>query len=216
MPFSFIFIMDIIGTIAFAVSGALIAISKEMDIFGVNILALTTATGGGIIRDLLIGEIPPIMFQNPIYVLIAVITANIVFLILYFNKRKVSSTFIRFYETILFWFDTLGLAAFTVDGVSAGFNSGVKTSLFLVSFLGVLTGIGGGIMRDVMAREMPSVFVKKVYACASIAGAVAVGILWKKAGPDQAMLIGFVLIIVIRCLAAHFRWDLLRIRQNKK
>lgn len=216
MPFSFIFIMDIIGTIAFAVSGALIAISKEMDIFGVNILALTTATGGGIIRDLLIGEIPPIMFQNPIYVLIAVITANIVFLILYFNKRKVSSTFIRFYETILFWFDTLGLAAFTVDGVSAGFNSGVKTSLFLVSFLGVLTGIGGGIMRDVMAREMPSVFVKKVYACASIAGAVAVGILWKKAGPDQAMLIGFVLIIVIRCLAAHFRWDLPRIRQNKK
>lgn len=216
MPFSFILIMDIIGTIAFAVSGALIAISKEMDIFGVNILALTTATGGGIIRDLLIGEIPPIMFQNPIYVLIAVITANIVFLILYFNKRKVSSTFIRFYETILFWFDTLGLAAFTVDGVSAGFNSGVKTSLFLVSFLGVLTGIGGGIMRDVMAREMPSVFVKKVYACASIAGAVAVGILWKKAGPDQAMLIGFVLIIVIRCLAAHFRWDLPRIRQNKK
>ena len=216
MSLSFIFLMDIIGTIAFAVSGALIAINKEMDIFGVNILALTTATGGGIIRDLLIGEIPPIMFQNPIYVLIAVITANIVFLIIYFNKRKVSSTFIRFYETILFWFDTLGLAAFTVDGVSAGINSDVKTSLFLISFLGVLTGIGGGIMRDVMAREMPSVFVKKVYACASIAGAVTVGFLWNKTGSDQAMVIGFILIIVIRCLAAHFRWDLPRIHQKKE
>lgn len=215
MSLSFIFIMDVIGTIAFAVSGAMIAIHKEMDVFGVNILALSTATGGGMIRDVLIGEIPPLMFQNPVYVLIAVITANIVFLIMYFYKREVSSNYLRVYEKILFLFDTLGLAAFTVDGVSAGIHSDVEKSLFLVAFLGVITGVGGGVLRDVMAREMPSIFVKKVYACASIVGAVAVGILWDRIGENQAMAVGFVLVIIIRCLAAHYRWDLPRIRRRE-
>ena len=83
---SFIFYMDIIGTIAFAISGVMVAVRKDMDAFGINILALVTATGGGVIRDLLIGEIPPVMFRNPLYFIISVLTANLAFLFLYFNK----------------------------------------------------------------------------------------------------------------------------------
>ena len=77
MTLSFIMIMDIIGTIAFAISGAMVAIHKQMDIFGVNILAITTATGGGVIRDLIIGQNPPVMFSNPTYVFVAIVTANV-------------------------------------------------------------------------------------------------------------------------------------------
>ena len=115
-------LMDITGTIAFAVSGALVAIHHKMDIFGVNILAVVTATGGGMIRDIIIGTLPPVMFRDSLYVLVAAIMANITFVYLYFHKKAASETVTKFYEQLYFWFDTLGLAAFTADGVVAGYN----------------------------------------------------------------------------------------------
>lgn len=214
MTLSFIFIMDIIGTIAFAASGALVAIHKEMDIFGVNILAITTAVGGGVLRDILMGHIPPEMFRNPFYTLIAVFTANLIFAVLYFNKKKVGKSYINVYERVMFWFDALGLAAFTVDGVSAGINSGIDHNLFLVVFLGVITGVGGGVLRDVMANEMPYIFVKHIYACASILGAVTCGCLWSKFGENCSIVIGFIITILIRMLAAYFKWDLPRVHSE--
>lgn len=217
MTFSFIFIMDILGTIAFAISGAMVAIRKEMDLFGVNILAITTAVGGGIIRDLLIGHTPPEMFHNPIYTLTAVITANIVFCVIWMNKKNASpsqeSKFYNIYEKALFLCDTLGLAAFTVDGVNAGVQSEMSSNLFLVVFLGVITGVGGGVMRDVMAVQRPYIFVKHIYACASLLGALFAAILWKPLGQTYAMMIGFAITMVIRLLAAYFELDLPRIRK---
>ncbi|MCI8465174.1 MAG: trimeric intracellular cation channel family protein [Lachnospiraceae bacterium] len=203
------FVMDLMGTVAFAFSGAMLAIKKRMDVFGVNILALTTAVGGGVIRDLIIGQIPPVTFRNPVYALAAVLTANVVFWTLYLvrKKRKRPRLPAVYYEKLLFWMDTLGLAAFTVEGTMAGAGYG----WFLMIFVGALTGVGGGVLRDMMAGETPSIFVKRVYACASLAGAAATSFLWEWIGREPAMVTGFVLILIIRLLAAHFCWDLPRI-----
>lgn len=211
MALSFMFCMDILGTIAFAISGAMVAIKKEMDIFGVNILAIITAVGGGMLRDVLIGDVPPEMFQNPIYTLVAVIIANSVFVYAYWNKKNVKSSYVNLYEKTLFLFDTLGLAVFTVDGVNAGMHSEFDSNIFLVVFLGVITGVGGGVLRDTMANELPYIFVKHIYACASILGAVVTVYCWKYPGENPAIFAGFFVIIVIRLLAAHYKWDLPRV-----
>ena len=211
---SFIFYMDIIGTIAFAISGVMVAVRKDMDAFGIIILALVTATGGGVLRDILIGQIPPVMFRNPVYVIISVITACVAFLILYFNKGISKKNIASITDKLLFWFDTLGLAAFTVDGVSAGMQTGSNRSLFLVVFLGTITGVGGGIMRDILVTEMPYIFVRHIYAIASIIGALLTGILWPVAGQNHAILTGFIVTILIRALAAHYKWNLPHIRKH--
>jgi uncharacterized membrane protein YeiH len=205
------FFIDVIGTIAFAVSGAMLAVRKRMDIFGVCILAVTTATGGGVVRDLLIGKNPPVMFRDPVYVVIAVITSAIVVLSLHFQKQERKKYIAVLNEKLLFICDTLGLAAFTVNGVSTGMYAMGYKNLFLVTFLGVVTGVGGGVMRDIFAREMPEIFVKHIYACAAIVGAFLTGILWDRIGENGAMSIGFAAVVLIRILAAYYHWNLPRI-----
>lgn len=209
---SFITLMDIIGTIAFAISGAMVAIENEMDIFGVNILAITTATGGGMIRDILIGRTPPMMFLDPFYVIISVIVANIVFFCMYLHKHM-KKELVQIYEGILLLCDTLGLAAFTVDGVNAGLNTIHKDNMFLVVFVGVLTGVGGGLLRDMMANKLPYIFVKHIYACASLVGALFTAFLWKPFGETMAMVVGFTAVMVIRLLAVFFNWNLPKIKK---
>lgn len=216
MTISFIFFMDILGTIAFAVSGAMVAIRKRMDIFGINILAITTSVGGGMLRDLLIGNVPPEMFQNPVYVLTAVLVANIVFAFACQNKKEIKSSYVNLYEKMLFLFDTLGLCAFTVGGVNAGMHSPYASNVFLVVFLGVITGVGGGVLRDVMANELPYIFVKHIYACASILGAIVTVFGWNYFGENAAIFVGFVVTLIIRLLAAHYRWDLPRVSERKR
>ena len=220
MAISFIFIMDIIGTIAFAASGAMTAIHKEMDLFGVTILAVTTAVGGGVLRDILIGHIPPEMFRNPIYVIVALITAILTFAWAYvrnseaFKDRKIVTIGIHpLYEKILFWFDTLGLAAFSVDGVNNGIHSEYGNNFFLIVVLGVITGVGGGVLRDVLANQTPYIFVKHIYACASILGALTTALLGELVGENRAILIGFFVTILLRIYAAHYRLNLPRIRK---
>lgn len=216
MDVSFMILMDVIGTIAFAISGAMTAARKGMDIFGVNILAVTTAVGGGAIRDILLGNTPPIMFRNPMYVLIAVITANIVFGTLYFHKIHVGKTVQHAYEMALFWFDTLGLASFTVNGAIIGIKAPVNTTLFLEVFLGVITGVGGGLLRDVMAQEMPAIFVKHVYAVASLSGALFVGIFWEILPKNIVMMGGFIIVVCLRFFAKKYNWNLPRIVSGVK
>ena len=208
MPWSLLFLFDLIGTIAFAISGAFVGIRKGMDIFGVNVLAVTTACGGGLMRDLIIGSIPPQMFRNPFFVMVAIVVANVVFLLMYLHRhmpRKVAPL----YDKLLFWFDSLGLAAFTVDGVMAGIAMGYGDNEFLICFLGFMTAVGGGALRDVLAGQTPDIFRKHVYAVAAIAGAVLMVALLRLFESEQiAMLGGFLLVPVLRFLAAHFRWNL--------
>lgn len=212
MPWSLLFLLDLVGTIAFAISGALVAIRKGMDIFGVNVLAVTTACGGGLMRDLIIGSIPPQMFRNPFFVMIAFGVANVVFLLMALHRhmpRKVAPI----YDQLLFWFDSLGLAAFTVDGVMAGIAVGYGDNEFLICFLGLMTAVGGGALRDVLASQMPDIFRKHIYAVASIAGAIVMVLLLRVGGSQKiAMIGGFLLVLVLRKLAAHFRWNLPKVK----
>lgn len=215
MPWSMLFLFDLIGTIAFAISGAFVGIRKGMDIFGVNVLAVTTACGGGLMRDLIIGSIPPQMFRNPFFVMVAIVVANVVFLLMYLHRhmpRKVAPL----YDKLLFWFDSLGLAAFTVDGVMAGIAMGYGDNEFLICFLGFMTAVGGGALRDVLAGQTPDIFRKHVYAVAAIAGAVLMVALLRLFESEQiAMLGGFLLVPVLRFLAAHFRWNLPKVKMDE-
>ena len=205
-----VIIFDFIGTIAFAISGALVGVNKRMDLFGIIVLAVSTATGGGLMRDLVVGSIPPNIFRNPLYVGIAAVVAVIVFFLMYLHTHMPQKLG-PLYDTMLFWFDTVGLAAFTVDGVMVGIGCGYANRPFLLVFLGFLTAVGGGTLRDVLAGRIPDIFLKHIYAVAAIAGGLLMT-LTRGFGDRVSMLLGFSLVIALRCLAAHYRWNLPRIR----
>lgn len=207
----FILILELIGTVAFSISGAMTAIKKNMDIFGVMILGLTTAVGGGIIRDLVLGITPPATFQNPIYATTAIVTAILVFLPV---VQRLFHRYQRAYDLLILTMDSLGLGIFTVIGVQAAHSTSQNYGMFLTVFVGVVTGVGGGVIRDMMAGNMPYVFVKHIYACASLAGAVTCSLLWRVLGGAWAMAIGTVLVVTIRFLSAHFRWSLPKAQQE--
>lgn len=204
MPNTVLLIFEIIGTIAFAASGAIIALNKKMDIFGVIILGLTTAVGGGVLRDVILGFTPPNMFRNPLY---AIVAAGVSVLLFSSKIRRLAFKNQKVYDLCLLIMDSIGLGIFTVVGISVAYDRIINNPFFLV-FLGVITGIGGGVMRDVMAGHTPYIFVKHFYATASILGAVATVILWAFVGETWSMVIGAVLIIVLRLLAAYFHWSL--------
>lgn len=202
---TFVFILEIIGTIAFAVSGAMTALKKNMDIFGVAILGLTTAVGGGVVRDIILGITPPTMFTKPVYAAVAGLVSIIVFIPVI---RRVLTRNHRLYDLIMLTMDSLGLGIFTVMGISTAYSVSSTFNLFLLVFVGVITGVGGGLMRDIMAGNTPYIFVKHIYACASIAGALVCALLWQPSGAAMAMFAGAVVVIIIRFLAAHFKWSL--------
>lgn len=210
----FIFLLEIIGTIAFASSGAMLGIRKNMDIFGVNVLGITTAVGGGCIRDLLLGIHPPKMFQNLSYVGTAIVTSCLLFFVFYLKKELLESTFLERYERLMSTLDAVGLGIFTVMGIRTAMdleNSHLH-NLFLWVFVGVVTGIGGGMMRDIMAGNTPFVFIKHVYACAALIGAFLYIFLYGVMPDLAAMLISSGAVVVIRLLAAHYHWNLPRIQ----
>ena len=118
------FIMEMLGTVAFAASGAMVAVDRAMDIFGVIVLGVTTAVGGGAIRDVILGIVPPAMFRNPIYTLVATITSCVVFLILYLKKELLQGHNRETYDKVMLVMDSIGLGIFTVVGVNTGISHG--------------------------------------------------------------------------------------------
>ena len=203
---TFIFILEIIGTIAFASSGAMIAIEKKMDIFGVNILGATTAVGGGIMRDVILGVTPPTAFAKPVYILFAALTSTLLFAIVYTTPNILHSKIKnKIYDKIMLWCDTVGLGIFTVLGIQTADNP------FFFIFIGVLTGVGGGVVRDIMAGETPYILVREIYASASIAGGIVYIACRNSVGEASGMLLGLCVTVVVRALATHFHWNLLRI-----
>ena len=206
--FSLFFIIEVIGTIAFASSGAMVAIKKQLDLLGVVVLGVTTAVGGGLLRDIIIGNVPPAMFQDPLYVLLAFFTVMILFIIVRRNQRILAGRSIETYEKVMNIFDAVGLGAFTVVGIDTAILSGYGEYHFLIIFLGVITGVGGGILRDIMAGQTPYVLRKHIYACASIAGAILYAGLLEHINGNAAMLIGACSVVLIRVLATRFCWNL--------
>ena len=210
----YIFIIEIIGTIAFASSGAMVGIKKQMDLLGVCVLGMTTAVGGGMIRDLILGVTPPVMFQNPTYALLAIAFSVFIFCGMYFFQAKIThSKFYEIYDKLMMIFDSLGLGLFTVAGVTTAINIGYETTGFLQIFVGVLTGVGGGVLRDIMAGNTPYIFVKHVYASASIIGAAVCALVGLRFSELTAMITGAAAVFVIRILAVRFKWNLPRIKQ---
>ncbi|MBQ7777544.1 MAG: TRIC cation channel family protein [Oscillibacter sp.] len=201
----FILVIELAGTMAFAASGAMTGMKKDMDIFGICILALTTAVGGGVIRDLILGNTPPNTFRNPVYATVAILTALVLFLpwVRRFLMRDQ-----RLYDTSMLVLDTAGLGIFTVVGMRIAYSVVPSPTLFLLVFVGVVTGVGGGVIRDMMAGDTPYIFVKHIYACASLAGALVCAALWDPAGEVAAMAVGMTVVMVIRLLSAHYHWNL--------
>jgi uncharacterized membrane protein YeiH len=208
-----VYILEIIGTIAFAVSGAVVAIKKETDVFGVVFIAITTAVGGGIFRDLLIGELPPVAFVHYEYVFAATVTATGIFLFAFMRRDKNHHQHWAAIDRVNNIFDALGLGAFTVIGMNRAIAAGLGDNVFLVIFLGMITGIGGGILRDTLVRDIPFVLTERVYAVASLLGAICYYILyWQGINLVAAALVGIIVIFAIRMASSKFRWHLPRVR----
>ena len=202
-----IFCMEMAGTVAFAASGAMTGISRRMDVFGVCVLGVVTAVGGGMMRDVILGNVPGAL-TKPVYVVAAVITALLIFAVLYFKRDMLQGRFGLLYDRMMLVMDSVGLGIFTVVGVITGIRNGYLENTFLLTFLGTLTGVGGGLLRDMMAGVPPYIFVKHIYACASVAGALVCVSIYRGFGQIPAVVISSLLVVAVRFLAAHYRWNL--------
>lgn len=202
------YIMEIMGTIAFAASGAMVGIRKRMDIFGVCVLGFVTAVGGGMVRDVILGITPPNVFRNPDYALVAVVTSILVFAVIYVKRDVMDGSFKVVYDKTMLIMDTIGLAIFTVVGVNIGIQQGYLDKIFLLTFAGTITGVGGGLMRDVMADQPPYIFVKHIYASASVVGSLVCVYMYRAFGAVVSMVVSSAVILLIRYLAAHYHWNL--------
>lgn len=162
MELSLFIILDILGTIAFAISGALSAMNRRLDLFGIFIIAFVTAIGGGTLRDILIGSTPVMWMENIVYIyLIGVVT---VLAIIFRNK-------LNYLKKSLFLFDTIGLGVFTITGVETGIQNNLDPIVSVA--LGAMTGTFGGVIRDILCNEIPVIFRKEIYATACLIGALA-------------------------------------------
>lgn len=194
---SFSVIIEILGTVAFTVSGAFSAMQKRMDIFGVFVLGFVTAIGGGTLRDILIGSLPVAWMrdmQTPLIILGTTI-ATIVF------KKYVKNL-----KITLFLFDALGLGLFTIIGVQKGLNANLNPGACVA--LGTITGCFGGVVRDILINEIPVLFRKEIYATACIAGGCCYLLLLMVTDRIIAETAAIFVICTIRIIAMRRNWKL--------
>jgi len=200
----FISILDYLGTIAFAVTGASKAIEHKADIFGIIVLATVVGVAGGITRDVIFGRFPT-AFSDPVYVSITVITGLVMFFLYSYFKKRMNVWLI---------FDAIGLGVFSIIGASIAYQI-VGLDFLPMLFGGIITAIGGGILRDVFVREIPIVFVKEVYAVASLIGIVIFyTILFYGGNMQVASIIGIIAATGIRLLAMKYNWNLPKVRET--
>ena len=191
-------ILDLLGTIAFAISGALSAMNRRLDLFGIFIIAFVTAIGGGTIRDILIGNTPVTWMENTIYIyLIGFVTI----LAIMFRKD------LDHLKKSLFLFDTIGLGIFTITGVEIGIQNDLNPIISIT--LGTMTGTFGGVIRDILCNEIPVIFRKEIYATACIVGGMAFILLYE-AGMQQDLIyiLTSLTVILIRLMAVRFQISL--------
>ncbi len=187
--------IDILGTIAFAISGVLVAFNKRMDLFGVLIIAFVTAVGGGTLRDLLIGDAPVTWMKDITYSY--VVMASAIFAIVFRSK-------INYLRTSLFLFDTIGIGLYTLVGIEKGLSAGLHPVICIA--LGTMTASFGGVIRDILCNEIPVIFRKEIYATACIAGGVVYFLLIKlPIDSNIIFVISGIVVIVIRLLAVKFK-----------
>ena len=192
------YLLDIIGTMAFAVSGALTAMNKKLDPFGVFIIAFVTAVGGGTLRDVMIGRTPVGWMRdlNYVYLIIAGFFLAVIF------RKKLDKLRIS-----LFLFDTIGLGVFTLIGLEKGINVGLHPVICIA--LGTMTACFGGVLRDILCNDIPVIFRREIYATLCIIGGIVFFALkGLNLHKDMLYLITSVVIIVLRLMAVRFKWYL--------
>ncbi len=193
-----IYILDLVGTAAFAASGAWIGVRKHMDMFGILVLGSVTAVGGGTLRDLLLGDIPPFSMKDETYIYLAITVSLVVFA----NRNRFKA-----FEKPLLYFDAIGLGTFVVIGTTKAldFQLGLLGSVLM----GVMTGTAGGMLRDVLANQVPLILRREIYASACIAGGALLVVLeyFGSARPVAALLSAGT-VILVRLLAIHYDWSL--------
>ena len=198
MTVSFVYILEMAGTAAFAVSGALAASRKNMDIFGFVVLALMPAIGGSTVRDLVIGRTPVFWVDDNRYVAVAIVAALVVF----FSSYKPGSR-----RRILIWMDAMGLALFAALGTEISLAHGAGPLVAIM--LGVTTAVTGGMIRDIICNEIPLVLSREIYATAAFAASVAYVAADRFGTPAQvALAIAVVAGFAVRALGIVYNWSL--------
>ena len=193
MDATFIYICDFIGTLAFAISGIRLASSKHFDLFGAYVVGVTTAIGGGTMRDLMLGH-PPFWMTNPFYLICSGIA---LVWVIAFRKQLVRQ------NHTWFLFDTIGLALFTVTGMEKTLQAGFP--FWTAIIMGTMTGAGGGVIRDVLINEVPLIFRKEIYAMSCVLGGIAYWIgMYFHAPAEISAIACAVVVIVMRLLAVHY------------
>lgn len=196
-------ILDLFGTMAFAVTGAFKAIEHKSDIVGIIILSTITGVAGGVIRDIIFGKFPPTVVINPLYLIVTVVTGIVIF-ILYPS--------IKIHWNLFLKFDAVGLGVFTIIGASIAYNN-IGLNFLTMAFAGVLTAVGGGILRDVFVNEVPLVFVKELYASTSFIGVIILFVMLVMGISLYSATIPSILAVTsIRLLAMKYNWNLPRAR----
>ena len=202
---SLILFIDIIGTVAFAISGVLAAINKRLDPFGILIIAFVAAVGGGTLRDILI-DAPVVWIRNPIYVY--VIFGSTIFAVI---LRKRFSYILR----PLLLFDTIGIALYTIVGVEKGIAAGLSPLICIA--LGTINACFGGVMRDILCNTIPIIFRKEIYATACILGGSAYFLLLQTTlAPNFIVIISGLIVMGVRFLAVYFDLSLPTIYGKKE
>lgn len=187
--------MDLLGTVAFAISGVLVAMDKRLDLFGVFIIAFVTAVGGGTLRDLLIGNTPVAWMLESTYIITIIGT---VILAIIFREK------IRYLRKSLFLFDTLGIGLYTMVGIEKGLNADLLPVMCII--LGTITASFGGVIRDILCNEIPVIFRKEVYATACVVGGLSYFLLRKLPLSDEYVYLASILIVIgIRLVAVKFK-----------
>lgn len=191
-------LLDIIGTIAFAMSGALTAMHKKMDPFGVFIIAFVTAVGGGTLRDMLIGRTPVGWMKDVQYVYVIILG----FLLAILFRKRLDKL-----RTSLFLFDTIGLGVFTLIGLEKGISVGLHPVICIA--LGTMTACFGGVIRDILCTEIPTIFRREIYATICIFGGIIFFVLKSfDLNEDALYLTTSIVIITVRLMAVKFKWYL--------
>ena len=192
------YIIDILGTIAFAISGVLVALNKRMDAFGILIIAFVTAVGGGTLRDVLIGETPVGWMKDMTF--IYVVIASTIFAVVFRSK-------IDYLRKSLFLFDTIGIGLYTVVGVEKGISAGLHPIICI--FLGTMSACFGGVIRDILCNEIPVIFRKEVYATACILGGATYFLVIKlPIASNFVFVIAGAVVITVRLIAVKFKISL--------
>lgn len=191
----FYFLMDLLGTVAFAISGVLVAMDKRLDLFGVFIIAFVTSVGGGTLRDLLIGNTPVAWMLQSTYIF--TILGAVIFAITFREK-------LRYLRKSLFLFDTIGIGLYTMVGIEKGLNASLLPVMCII--LGTITASFGGVIRDILCNEIPVIFRKEIYATACVLGGLSYFLLRKLPLGDEYVYLASILIVIgIRLVAVKYK-----------